>query len=109
MHIVKLLNAIHYDVLGIGNHEFDYKTPRFLELSKKIEAPIVSANFTDTLNNLIFEPYIIKELGDKRIAFVGILTPNAMIAESYAFYDNSSKRKFTTFTWTISQITSSMQ
>lgn len=93
MHIVKLLNAIHYDVLGIGNHEFDYKTPRFLELSKKIEAPIVSANFTDTLNNLIFEPYIIKELGGKRIAFVGILTPDAMIAESYAFYDNLTKNK----------------
>lgn len=86
-HIVKLLNSANYDVIAPGNHEFDYKVPHLLKLSKQIDAKIVCANFTDMQGKPIFKPYIIKQFGDKKIAFLGILTPYTMETESYAFFD----------------------
>lgn len=93
-YIVKLLNALNYDAIGLGNHEFDYKMKRFFELTDSIKAPIVSANFTDTLGNLVFKPYQVVNFGEKKVAFVGILTPETMKAESYAFYDSTGKKTY---------------
>lgn len=92
--IVKMLNSSKYDVVGLGNHEFDYKTPRLLELAKQIEPAIVSANFTDMQGKRIFKPYIIKQFGDKKIAFLGIVTTSAMLSESYSFFDKDGKQLY---------------
>lgn len=35
----------------------------------------------------MYQPYVIKQYGDKRIAFVGATTPESMTDEAYAFYD----------------------
>ncbi len=90
-YVVKLLNSSGYDVVGLGNHEFDYKTPRLIELAKEMDATIVSSNLTDSQGKLLFEPYAIKQFGNKKIAFVGVLTPYTMAAEAYSFYDGDWK------------------
>lgn len=93
-HIVKMLNSSGYDAIGLGNHEFDYRTPRLLELAKQIEPAIVSANFTDMQGKRIFKPYIIKQFGDKKIAFLGIVTTSAMLSESYSFFDEDGNQLY---------------
>lgn len=90
-YVVKLLNSSGYDVVGLGNHEFDYKTPRLIELAKEMDATIVSSNLTDSQGKLLFEPYAIKQFGNNKIAFVGVLTPYTMAAEAYSFYDGDWK------------------
>ena len=35
-YVVTLMNAVGYDVVTLGNHEFDYKIPRLMELSDQM-------------------------------------------------------------------------
>lgn len=90
--IVDIMKAVGYDAVTIGNHEFDYKTPRMLSLLPKIEAPVVCANFFEYgAEKPYYEPYVIKTFGQKKVAFVGVCTPETMKSESYAFYDEEGK------------------
>lgn len=71
---IELMNELGYDIATMGNHEFDYGMERFLELAKKANFPYISCNF-NKLGELVFDPYIIKEVDGTKIAFVGINTP----------------------------------
>lgn len=42
---LELMNAMKYDVVIPGNHEFDYGTDRFLQLAGMAEFPYISCNF----------------------------------------------------------------
>ena len=37
--IIDVMNAVHYDAVTVGNHEFDYKVPRMLELFSSLKQP----------------------------------------------------------------------
>ena len=72
--IISLMNSLGYDAATLGNHEFDYGTDRLMELAEKASFPYVCANFTYK-DELVFEPYIIKEYDGVKVAFVGVATP----------------------------------
>lgn len=90
--IVNLMNAVGYDVVTLGNHELDYKTPRLLELADSLNVPVVNVNFTDMKGRPYFDSYVIKNYGGMKIAFVGVLTLQALYSESYGFFDESTHR-----------------
>ena len=72
--IIRIMNAIHYDVAIPGNHEFDYGPDHFLQLTRMAEFPYISCNFT-LRDELVFPPYVIIEAQGLKIAFVGVTTP----------------------------------
>lgn len=105
---VDMINATQYDVLTLGNHEFDYRVPRLMELIASMDADVVSSNLyqiQDTSGSLLLTsplqgesegalrllpPYVIKDFSDsRRVAFVGVTTPTAMVDERYAFLDGN--------------------
>lgn len=92
--IVNIMNAIGYDFLIPGNHEFDYGMPRFFELLKKQKTPYYSCNFTDLrTGNLVLSPYKVVSAGGHKIAFVGVTTPETL-ATSTPKYFQDEKGKF---------------
>lgn len=94
-YIIDIMNAVGYDAVTIGNHEFDYRVPRMLELTKRLSAPVVCANLTDhATGKQVFSSYVIKQMGKKKVAFVGLLTPSTVNSESYAFYDDDGNRTY---------------
>ena len=96
-YIIDIMNSVGYDAVGIGNHEFDYRTPRLRELSVSLNAPIVCSNLYDMAGNSLFKPYTIRTYGNKRIAFVGVLTPDTQYeSESFAFYDADGTQLYDT-------------
>ena len=56
--IVKLMNAVGYDVAIPGNHDFDYGVDRLLELVKVADYPYICCNFNKE-GELVFDPYVI--------------------------------------------------
>ena len=85
---VNLMNALEYDVATLGNHEFDYGMERMFELTQeKANFPYVSANFTYK-DELVFEPYIIKEFNGLKVAFVGISTPKTFTSSTPTFFQD---------------------
>ena len=88
-YIVDIMNQVGYDVAVPGNHEFVFGMDQFLALTKKSNAKYISSNFTDTkANKTVFDPYVIKELGGKKVAFVGISTPESITKSTPAFFQD---------------------
>ena len=75
--ITDLMNALQYDVAIPGNHEFDFGMEQFLSITQKAEVPYISCNFVKD-GKLVFDPYIIKEVNGKKIAFIGVTTPQTL-------------------------------
>lgn len=84
---IKLMNAVGYDVAIPGNHEFDYGMDRFLELTEMADFPYISCNFNKN-GELLFEPYVIKEAGDMKIAFVGVTTPQTLTSSTPRYFQD---------------------
>ena len=87
--IIDIMNVMGYDVAIPGNHEFDYGMDRFLELAEKAEFHYISCNFNKE-GELVFEPWLMKEIGGVKIAFVGVTTPYTLRSSTPRYFmDNS--------------------
>lgn len=82
-----LFNMMDYDVRILGNHEFDNGLDELAKHWKDVKAARLSANydFSDTPAKGIFQPYVIKKIGGKKVGFIGInIDPESLIAsENY--------------------------
>lgn len=75
--MMSTMNAIGYDAMTVGSHEFDYGKEVLQAYSAAAEGPaIVCANVIQkTTNEPLLRPYIIKEKAGIRIAFLGLTDP----------------------------------
>ena len=77
--IINIMNKIGYDVVTIGNHEFDYGLENLLKCNETLICGYTNANFCYKKNRTsIFSKYIIKEIGNKKIAFIGLTTTEVL-------------------------------
>ena len=89
-YIADIMHRMDYHALTLGNHEFDYGVPRMKEMIEQIGAPVVCANLYEAGEHQpLYAAYVIRQYGDKRVAYVGACTPETMIMEGYAFYDTN--------------------
>ena len=94
-YIVDVMKAVGFDAVTLGNHEFDYGMDRMQELMPQIGAPVLSANlYKYGSSEPCFPSYTIRDYGSRRVAFVGVTTPESMIGESYSFYDNDGNQTY---------------
>ena len=87
--IADLMNQTGYELAVPGNHEFDYKMDAFLKLAKNAKFKYLSANLLDLqTEQTVFDGFAIKNVGGKKIAFVGISTPESYTKSSPAYFQN---------------------
>lgn len=92
--VVDIMKEMGYDAVGLGNHEFDFGVPHLTQLVKESGLPIVNMNLRSIHpDSLFFTPYIIKDYGGTKIAFVGVVTPESLVSEAYSFYDKQGRQK----------------
>lgn len=93
--IIKFMNAANYDVATLGNHEFDYGTPRAFEVIKEANFPYVSCNFYRVKNNkLVLPAYKILKYGKTKVAFIGISTPETYTKSTPAYFMDEKQENF---------------
>lgn len=71
--ILRILNAMQYDALTAGNHDFNYGTARLLELAGMAQFPVLGANVTRN-GQPVLTPYLIREFGPLKVAVFGLTT-----------------------------------
>ena len=91
--IIDLMNAADYDLATLGNHEFDYGMEGRINVTDVwAEFPYVSANFYREENGVVGESvldaYKVFEVGGKKIAFVGLTTPESFTKSTPAYFQN---------------------
>ena len=79
--IIRLMNDLKYDIAVPGNHDFDYGTDHLMKLTQEASFPYISCNIYHD-GKRVFDPYIIKEIGGKKIGFIGITTPETLISSN---------------------------
>lgn len=72
--IAKLMNAVGYDYMTLGNHDFNYGQARLLELEKQIKFPILAANVYKD-GKRMFKAYEIKNIAGVRVGIFGMASP----------------------------------
>lgn len=89
--IVDIMNQVGYDVVVMGNHEFDYGFPIMEEMASQLNATVVSCNLVNlNYNKTVFEPYKIINYGSTKVAYVGVMTPESLTSSPYTFMDVES-------------------
>ena len=64
-----------FEVVTLGNHEFDYGKKQLDKLGKQISSTYINSNFYFNSNkSSIYEPYKIMEVGSKKIGFIDVVT-----------------------------------
>jgi len=96
--IVSIMNKVGYDVVTLGNHEFDYTVPTMKSLMKSLDTKVVSCNFKYTkTNKKVYQGYTMKTYGDTKVAFVGISTPESITKSTPSYFQNSKGKYIYTF------------
>ena len=70
---VNLLNALKYDCVTFGNHEFDNGIEDLARRVKDIDCPVVCANYDFSPFHMNVSPYTIIRRGGMKIGVIGML------------------------------------
>lgn len=73
---IDVLNALKFDVVTLGNHEFDNGIPELARRLQSLKADVVCSNydFAATPLHKLVKPYTIIRKAGKKIGFIGLLT-----------------------------------
>ena len=92
--IIELMAAANYDAATLGNHEFDYGMERALEITKQAGFPYLSCNFYNEKNGVaganVLDSYKIFTVGGKKIAVVGITTPESFTKSTPKYFQDEA-------------------
>ncbi|KAA9376882.1 bifunctional metallophosphatase/5'-nucleotidase [Microbispora cellulosiformans] len=83
--MAKAMNAIGYDAVTLGNHEFNYGLPLLGAWVKQMKAPVLGANAVSARTGLpAYQPFVIKTMkvkGEKpiRVGVLGLTNPGVAI------------------------------
>ena len=87
--IMKIMNAVGYDVVTIGNQEFSIGLDALKDDIAHSDFKYVSCNIRYTgkgFNPLRkVKPYVIKNFGGTKVAFIGVTTPETLIPNKPAY------------------------
>lgn len=72
---IQVMNALHYDAVTLGNHEFDNGLEALGEKLSSLECPVVVCNydFSPFEAGKYIKPYVIVEKAGKKIGIIGVL------------------------------------
>lgn len=73
-----IMNAVGYDAMTAGNHDFNFGTERMLELSAIMDFPLLAANVKDADGENLFESHVIFDMPGVKVGVFGITTPETL-------------------------------
>ena len=93
--IIELMNEAGYDLATPGNHEFDYGMARAKAVLQEADFPYISCNWVDLRTGLNVLPSVkFFFVGGRKIAFVGVTTPETFTKSTPAYFMNDAQTKY---------------
>lgn len=75
--VIEAMNAMGFDAMVVGNHEFDFGKAILIERVKEAKFPVLGAN-VEGLD--VLKPYIIKEIDGIKLGIIGVVTEDTPLA-----------------------------
>lgn len=80
--IVEIMNAVGYDIVTVGNHEFDFGLDNMKKDLSLLSSDVIACNikYLGEINDYpyIINDYVIKNYDDTKVAFIGVTTPEIL-------------------------------
>ena len=93
--IIELMNEAGYYLATPGNHEFDYGMARAKAVLREADFPYVSCNWVDLRTGFNVLPSVkFFFVGGRKIAFVGVTTPETFTKSTPAYFMNDAQTKY---------------
>jgi len=73
---IDVMNAMKFDAMVVGNHEFDFGPKVLKERMAQARFPFLGANVKGLA---ALKPYVVKNLQGVRIAIIGVVTPETPV------------------------------
>lgn len=90
--MINIMNAMNYDFIIPGNHEFDYGIDRFFYFAKHLKGGFYCSNMMDLrTGKQVFPGYKLMQFEDKKVAFVGVTTPGTISSASPSYFKNEKQ------------------
>ncbi len=91
-YIIEIMNELNYEIVTLGNHEFDYGWGQFENFNKNLKCGYISCNLRDLRNNnLVLPAYKILNYGNTKVAYVGICTPETIGKTTPTYFKDENK------------------
>jgi 5'-nucleotidase/UDP-sugar diphosphatase len=74
---IEVMNAMKFDAMVVGNHEFDFGPKVLKERMVQARFPLLGANVSGLAG---LKPYVVKNLQGVRIGIIGVVTPETPVA-----------------------------
>lgn len=86
---VALMNAVPYDYVTLGNHEFDYGVSQMRKLMWWMRAKVLCCNFSyASTGKQLYRAYHVRSYGSTKVAFVGVATPKTLTSSIPTNFQN---------------------
>lgn len=73
--VIAAMNAMGYDIMEPGNHDFQWHSRDTIRNHKNSQFPWVCANLVDAkTGKLYLQPYVVRNIGGVQVAFLGLIT-----------------------------------
>lgn len=81
---IDVMNAMDYDAICLGNHEFDNGMEELARRLSSLDVPVVCANydFTGTPLETLVRPYVTMKKAGRKIGVIGLLTDVSEVVDS---------------------------
>lgn len=78
--LLAAVDAMGYDAIVLGNHEFNFGIPLLNRRIAQTATPILGANaYVHGTTEPAYAPYVIREVGGIRVGIVGLTTPGSAV------------------------------
>jgi len=74
--VIELMNAMKFDAMVLGNHEFDFGQDVLKKRISEAKFPVLGAN-VEGLD--LLKPYVIKEIAGVKIGIIGVVTDDTPV------------------------------
>ncbi|MFZ3138749.1 MAG: 5'-nucleotidase C-terminal domain-containing protein [Thermodesulfovibrionales bacterium] len=75
--VIELMNAMKFDAMVLGNHEFDFGQDVLKKRISEATFPVLGANI-EGLD--LLKPYVIKEINKVKVAVIGVVTADTPVS-----------------------------
>ena len=97
-YLVRMMNAVGYDFVTLGNHEFDFGIPMLQRRVSQLSAQVLCCNFSNVGQfRSVYPSNDIRRYGKRKVAFIGLTTPTVPTSSTPTFFQDSLGRWLYTF------------
>ncbi len=93
-YIISIMNRVGYDMVTLGNHEFDYGMPQLKKLMGMADFDFLDCNVTysGTGENLLDDlvEYKVVDYGNVQVGFIGVTTPSSITTSTPAVFQDGN-------------------